>query len=161
MSRTSADKAFIGAFLVLASNTQLNNTGNTNENTVFTGTIPANCIGPNGSFHITFLTTMTSSTNAKTFKVKFNGTTIATFSLSALGNTNTAYAIIRNRNSLSAQVSNNAASNASTSFNATTTAAPTTYAFDTSAAITVTFTIQLGLGTETASLEALEIIAFP
>lgn len=143
---------------VVVSNVQLNNTGNTNENTVLTATIPANSIGTNGSFHITMLIGQTNNANVKTVRVKFNGTIIAQGSTVSCACYQT-YSIIRNRNSLSSQVSMYGPSAASGSFASGTSGTIPVYSFNTAADITVTVTIQNATGTDTVSLEAFEILA--
>lgn len=144
---------------VVVSNVQLNNTGSTTENTVFTGTIPANSIGENGSFHITMLIGSTNNANAKTVRVKFNGNVVG-FGSIVSAQCYQSYFIIRNRNSLSSQVSMYSQSGASGSFASGTTAGlPTTYAINTAADITVTVTIQNATGSDTVSLDAFEILA--
>lgn len=144
---------------VVVSNVQLNNTGNTNENTVLTATIPANSIGVNGSFHITMLiSTLNNNANAKTVRVKFNGNTVCSgVTVSTLSYQT--YSIIRNRNSASSQVAMYFASAASGGFATGTGTAPSTFTINTAADITVTVTIQNGTGTDTVSLEAFEILA--
>lgn len=143
---------------VVVSNVQLNNTGNTNENIVLTATIPANSIGTNGSFHITMLIGQTNSANSKTIKVKFNGTQVCQAGVTSCA-CYQAYSIIRNRNSLSSQVAMYAASAASGAFVSGTSGTISTFTIDTASPITVTVTIQNANGTETASLEAFEILA--
>lgn len=143
--------------VILVNNTKLTNTLNALENTVFTGTIPGGSIGVNGSFHISALWSTTNNGNAKTVRIKFNGTTVMTYSLTTLSVSVSTYTIIRNRNSLTAQVSgpNNAGGNAT--FNLSSGTAPSVTAFNTAANITVTVTIQDA--SDASALEAFEIIA--
>lgn len=139
---------------------QHSNTGNTNENTILTFTIPGGSIGENGSFHITTLASFTSSTNLKKYTVKFNGTAVGYFSGASTGLSARSYFTIYNRNSTSSQVLPNAAIPAGGAFaTAPLSSAITTTSINTSADITVTVTAQLALGTETISLEAIEVLA--
>ena len=135
------------------------NTGNTTENTILTFTIPASSIGINGSFHIIFRGSATSNTNTKSLRIKFNGTTVAqgTFtSTSCYGNW---YQIFTNRNSLSANVWG---ANVDSGQQFTKgTAAFVTGTIATASDITVTVTLQCNTsGTDTISLESLQIIAY-
>lgn len=144
---------------ILTSNVQLANTGNTTENTVYTGTIPANSIGINGHFDILGLVSTPNNANNKTFKVKFNGTTI----LNRVSTTSAAdrwYFSIFNRNSLSAQIAPGSASGQVVG-GGTSGTAPATYTFNTGAAITVTVTIQNAVGGDAPALEAFTIMAYP
>lgn len=143
--------------IILANNTQLSNTGSTTENLVYTGTIPANSIGVNGSFHITVLYSATNNANVKTARLKFNGSTIVTAALTSTGSLN-GYTIIRNRNSLTSQVSGNAGSNANIGFNVTTSGGVMTYTFDTGVAITFTITLQNANAGDATGIEAVEVI---
>lgn len=161
-TKAQIDALFVGRVKkVLVDNTQHSNTGNTTENTVLTGTIPANSIGINGSFHITMLiSTLNNNANAKSVRVKFNGTQVcAGVTVSTL--TYQTYSILRNRNSASAQVALNPTSAACGGFATGTGNAPSTFTINTAADITVTVTIQNGTGSDTVSLEAIEILAIP
>lgn len=145
--------------IVVVSNTQLANTGSTTENIVFTGTIPGNSIGKNGSYHMTGIYSYTNNTNTKTYRIKFNGTTVATFTGTVSTANISTYTIIRNRNSLAVQVSGPATATSNTTFNSASGGTLGTYTFDSSANITVTITCQLGTGSDTMNVEGFEIIA--
>lgn len=144
---------------ILTSNVQISNTGNTTENTVYTGTIPANSIGLNGHFDIIGLVSTPNNANNKTFKVKFNGTTV----LNRVSTTSAAdrwnFSIF-NRNSLSAQIAPSSLSGQVVG-GGTSGTAPATYTFNTGAAITVTVTIQNAVIGDSSALEAFTIIAYP
>lgn len=144
---------------VFADNVQKSNTGNTNENTVLTANIPANSIGANGSFHIIMLiSTLNNNANAKTIRVKFNGTTVCQgVTVSTLSYQT--YSMLHNRNSASAQVAMYYASAASGGFAVGTGTAPSIFTINTAADIEVTVTIQNAVGTDTVSLEAIQILA--
>lgn len=143
---------------VVTSNVANAHTGNTTETTVFTGTIPAGSIGVNGAFHIIMLIGCTNNANAKTVRLKFNGTTIATSDMASNAFRKN-YITIHNRNSASVQVSGAHDSQAQLG-TGTSSLARATYAFDTASAITVTATIQLGNAADTVTLEALQIVAY-
>lgn len=158
--RTSASSTPIGiSKRIFSSNTQLSNTGNTTQNTIITGTIPANSIGLNGSLHITALLTWTSSANAKTFRILFNGTQIAATALTT-SSIESVYTIIRNRNSMNIQVSGNSSSNSNMGFLTAGSAAVGTYTFNMAADLPFTVTLQNVDGADTVSIEAFEIIGY-
>jgi hypothetical protein len=145
---------------ILSSNEKISNTGNTNENTILTATIPGGSIGVNGSFHIIALWTANNNANAKTYKVKFNGTIVLQLSMASTATTST-YTVIRNRNSASVQVSaNNASLSSDGGFGMSSSLTPSTYTFDTTADITVTVTMTNADAGDTISMEAFEIIAY-
>lgn len=161
-NKTEIDALMVGRVKkVFVDNTQHNNTGNTTENTVLTGTIPASSIGVNGSFHIIMLiSTLNNNANAKTIRVKFNGNTVCQgVTISTLSYQT--YSILHNRNSASSQIAMYFASAASGSFATGTGTAPSTFTINTAADITVTVTIQNGTGSDTVSLETIEILAIP
>ena len=144
---------------ILSTNTKVDNTGNTNENIIYTGTIPANSIGVDGSFHIIGLFSYTNSGNNKTFRIKFNGTQIGmvltTTSVHVKG-----YWNIWNRHSLTAQVSFASGSSTGATFSGgTSSSGVNTYTINTGADITFTVTAQCADAGDTASIEALEVIA--
>jgi hypothetical protein len=148
----------LGLKQIIASNIKISNTGNTTENIVYTGTIPANSIGVNGFFQIRMLTSaLANNANAKTFRIKFNGTTIATSS--ALASNLSARLIVElfNRNSLSSQIGGAAAALISTNYTSSTVAF-SNFTFNTAADITLTVTILNAVGTDTSSLESIQVI---
>ena len=143
---------------LLVSNVALTNTGTTTENIIYTGVLPAGSIGVNGSFHITGLFSTTNNANAKTFKIKISGVIIATINFTSVNSFST-YTIIRNRNSLTVQISGGATGIGNTSFNDATAITNAVYSFDTSTALTLTVTCQNAVGTDVATIEALEIFS--
>lgn len=145
---------------VVSSNVQLSNTGSTTENTILTTSIPANSIGVNGSFHITWLqSTNANNANLKDLRIYFNGVLVSTQGANGLVSIS-GYSIIRNRNSMSAQVSGTTNSTNNT-FGSGTSGSPTTFTFNTAATITVTVTSQLANSADTQYLQGFEIIAYP
>lgn len=133
-------------------------TGSTTETTVYTTTIPANSIGPNGSFHITGIVSAQNSGDVKYLKIRFNGTQVGLLQVPVSTTEGKGYWIIANRNSQSSQVAFNA--DASTSHGFTTNAAAiSTLTLNTTAAITVTLTVTLENGTRSAAWEYVEILA--
>lgn len=145
---------------VLVSNVQLVNTGNTTENTLYTGTIPASSIGTNGSFAITLLTSATNNANAKTINIKIGGTTIASITNMVSNAFGKYYITLHNRNSASVQVAGNNGSQAQVGFG-TSTIAPATYAFNTAGSLTLTITAQNAVGTDAVNIEAFQLVANP
>jgi len=124
-------------------------TGSTSETTLATITIPANAIGPNGQVEIyLFGSAGANNANAKTFRVKFGGTTYAT-TLVTSALVVRAYSVIANRNAASSQVGFPTANDAITG-----TVAPITSAVDTTASVAIDITGQLGTGTDTITLES-------
>lgn len=140
----------------VSSGARITNTGDTNENTLATISIPANSMGPNGFIRVTMLWTTDGNTNTKTMRVRFNNTVFwaITHSL-ATHLTGQALAIIRNRNATNSQVGMalNAAG-ISTGFNG----AVITSAHDTTAALNLTITAQCTTsGSDSIHLEAYEV----
>lgn len=142
---------------VSVNNTQLSHTGNTTETTVFTDTIPASSIGPNGTFMFTFLSSSNNSAGTKTIRVKFNGTSIYSYSPTT-SIAQRSQGQISNRNSMSSQV---AGPIAVTGFGVGSANAIQTFAINTAADIIVTVTIQLSNGADNAAVEAFMITAYP
>lgn len=101
--------AKVQAAQVLAvQNTQVVAPANTNENTLFSFTVPANSMGPNGVLKVSYITSCTNSANSKSVKVKLGGTTFQTSTVTAV----TGVAImtsIRNRNATNSQMAANSA----------------------------------------------------
>lgn len=148
------------ARVILVNNTQLSNTGNTTENTLFTGTIPANSIGIDGSYEIILLASCTNNANAKTINVKIGGTTIANITNLASNAFGKYYITIHNRHSASSQFSGNNGSQAQIGFGVST-LTPTTYTFNTATNLTLTITAQNGNSGDTISIEAFRLVAIP
>lgn len=125
-------------------------TGDTNETTLATVTIPGGSMGPNGSLFVETLFGKIGTT-AATIRIKLGGTTVRAQSTGGDASANTAVRVF-NRNSQSSQVSFNSAvvynSSGST---------PNETTIDTSADVSLTITAQLGLGSETITLEAYQV----
>lgn len=157
----AAGGSLTAASNVVATNIQLVNTATTTENTVYTGTIPANSIGANGHWDIIALVSYPNNGNPKTFKVKINGTTV----LNRVNSTSVAdrwFFSIYNRNSTAAQIAPQGGSGQVVG-GGTTSVALAPYFFDTTTALPIVVTIQnasAGDGTTTA-LEALTVVAYP
>jgi hypothetical protein len=137
-------------------------TGVTDETILATITVPANTLGANGSIRITAGFSYTSSTNAKTPRIKFGGASGMLLFGPAITTANAqvvAQVSVHNRNSTSSQVSGY---NTGTATFSTNTVAPITGAFDTTQAQTILITGQLAVGTETLTLEryTVEIVPF-
>lgn len=143
-----------GFVTVAMSGTQVSHTGDTNEFTFATVTLPANSMGANGQLRITALWSFTASTNAKTMRVKFGDTYFAAPSVSTTGQQSYQDIVfVRNRNNTASQVggpANYQGTGASTG-------ALVTAAVDTTAAVTILFTGQLASSGETVSLEGYSI----
>jgi len=131
--------------------TGMSTTGDTNENTLATITIPAGAMGANGIVRITTVFSYTNSANTKSLRVKFGGTTYQNTSV-----TTTASARyqtqIHNRNATNSQ----GGGHISGTF-ATSSGNPVTSSVDTTAAVTVLITGQNGLGSETITLESYSV----
>lgn len=125
-------------------------TGTVDETALATFTVPGGSIGPNGVLEIVSLFTVTNSTNAKTLRIKFGGTTLQTISISASGTIACqVVTLIRNRNSASSQVYW-----PSISYSSSGTAAVLTAAIDTTADQSVVITGQLANTGELVRLES-------
>ena len=127
-------------------------TGSTSETTLATITIPGGSMGPNGRCIVTVLLSSTNNANAKTLKVKFGGTFFANYSLAS-----TAASRVRvdlsNRNSLSSQIGGVA----SVSGFGGSAGSAVPGSIDTSSDVTVLITGQLGVGTDTVTLESYSV----
>jgi len=125
-------------------------TGSTTETTLATINIPAGAIGPNGFVEVIPLFTMTGSTNAKTVRVRLNGseifstviTSAATIALRPMTGFN-------NANSQSAQI---AVGGVASGVGQATAISRTT--INTAAATTLTITGQIANAGETLTLES-------
>lgn len=129
----------------------------TNENTLYTCTIPANAMGANGSLRVGASWAFTNSANNKTLRVRFSGiggtahfTPTVTTAVQA-----TAQFQIHNRGATNSQISTVGAGGAN-SFT-TTTAAPPTSAVDTTVETTLVVTCQKALGSETCTMERIVV----
>lgn len=130
-------------------------TGTTSLTTVKTVTIPAGVIGANGSVVIEATFGGNDTTDNKTYRVNFGGTFIysGTQTTSPSGSIRK---VVHNRNSESSQVCASSARE-STGFGTSN----TTLSVDTTAAVDVTFQVQLGVGTDTATLESWRVVVYP
>lgn len=101
--------ANVRAAQVLAvQNTQVVAPANTNENTLFSFTVPANSMGANGVLKVSYITSCTNSANSKSVRVKLGATTFQTSTVTTV----TGVAImtsIRNRNATNSQMAANSA----------------------------------------------------
>jgi|SRR5215203_3192018 len=126
-------------------------TGNLNETTLATVTIPGGAMGKNGLVRITAMWTFINSANNKVTRIRFGGQ-----SLSGLTHTTTSLyremKDIANRNAENSQIGTPAAIGGG-GFG-TSTAAKVETTVDTSAAVNITFTATLTLDTESITLES-------
>lgn len=127
------------------------NTGDTNENTVATISVPGGAMGPNGFIRIISLWSTTANTNTKTMRTKFNGTTYTTLSHTAgTATSGQVMTIINNRNSLSSQVGGQSVFSG---LGGSITAGVTTSAHATAGDLNITLTAQCAVGSDTITLE--------
>lgn len=133
--------------------TGMSHTGNTNETTLATITIPANALGANGRIRVTTQWTYTNNANTKTLIVRLGGTSGTQYATVAV--TTTAgvrmQQEIANRNATNSQIG--FAANNSSGFGGTT-AAPVTSAVDTTASVDLVIRCQLGNGADTITLDS-------
>lgn len=125
-------------------------TGDTNETTLATITIPAGAMGKNGQLRITTNWSYTNSGNNKTLRIDFGGTDYRAFVVT----TTDAFRdqiTIANRNATNSQVGGLVGTAVAYT---STTIANVTSAVDTTAAVTLTITGQLASGGETVTLES-------
>lgn len=123
----------------------------TNENTLFTMTIPGGVMGANGVLMLRTKFDYTNSANTKTFRARLDGTLLCSFSTTTTGAVGIMWDIC-NRNSESAQVGTNGAGGGSAG------GSTNTATIDTSAATTLTITAQKATGTETITLLGVSVI---
>lgn len=136
-------------------------TGSTAETTVYTATVPANTLGANGSLHFISTLKWSNNANAKTMRIKVNGTTIYQYGPTT-NQTLRAYTILSNRNATNVQVAGGpTGGTVNAGFNSASTSDVATFTFDTTADLTITLTVQLGNSGDTAGWEDFEIIAHP
>jgi hypothetical protein len=146
-----------GMTLLAASAVPVSVTGTVNETTLATVTIPAGAMGLNGGLQIRTLWTVTNNANAKTLRVKF-GSMLA-LQLQAAGATGAqALTCIRNRNSASSQVGFAPGSNG---LGTTVLSTPSLGTENSATNVTLDITAQLGVGTDTATLESYEVWLLP
>lgn len=137
-------------YILGQSSVAVSHTGDLNEFTFATCTVPANAMGANGKLEVSGLWTFTNSVNNKTLRIRFSG--ISGTILSSSVNTTTAtqhfWGIIGNRNATNSQIASFAQLNTATG------SAPITAAIDTTAGTTVLLTGQLANTGETIQLES-------
>lgn len=141
--------------VIAKSNVAVSHTGNTNDTTLATVTVPAGAMGANGRLRITSLWSTTNNANNKTGRVKFGGTT---YTSSVIAN-NASYRTqteVSNRNATNSQVGYPGGSGLGGS-----TAVVVTTAVDTTAEVTVLLTGQLASGADTITLESYVVELFP
>jgi hypothetical protein len=146
--------------LLAASAVAVSVTGTTNETALATVTIPAGAMGLNGGLWIYSTWSYPNSANNKTPRIRFGGAAGTQYHALAQSTTVSyqGFVRIRNRNSASSQIGG---SSIFTSIGQTSTVAPPTSALDTSVAQDIVFSGQLGLSTETLTLESYEVWLVP
>lgn len=143
------------AQVLAVQNTQVVAPANTNENTLFSFTIPGGTMGPNGVLKVSYITSCTNSANSKSVKVKLGATTFQTSTVTTV----TGVAImtsIRNRNATNSQMAANSAvgdTSASVGLN--------TGAIDTTQDQTFSITGTKASGAETLALESVIVELIP
>jgi hypothetical protein len=142
---------------ILIQNTRISNTASSvAENTVYTATIPANTLGPNGTLHIYEVHTYT-GTNTKTFRLKLSqSATTVTVLTHAPTNAQTSKFDVHfiNRGGTSSNSILNPAG-----YNASSSTAPSSLTFDTTQDMTLIVTLQNSSSAETMHLDHLQVIA--
>jgi Right handed beta helix region len=146
-ARVGASSIWTSVEIIGKSNAAVANTGNTNENTLATISLPGvGAMGATGTLEIEAFFSYTNSANNKTLAVKLGGTTVS----SAVLTTTTRfrfYLTVGNRNATNSQVIGSLIPGNSG------TAGLATAAIDTSGAVDVTLTAQLASAGETITLE--------
>ena len=138
-------------YILAASAAASSHTGDTNETTLATITVPAGAMGANGYVVIESLWTITNSANNKITRAKFGGTTMmsATFTTEATYNN---LVRVANRNATNSQVSST--TTVGSGGWGQSTSATNTAAIDTTASVSITLTGQLANTGETITLES-------
>lgn len=136
-------------------------TGTVSETALATVTIPAGAMGLNGGLEVRTVWSVTNSANTKTCRVRLGGVSGTAHLSSSLTTSATLHDFrrIRNRGSAASQVCSTAATAASPVGNSG--VAVTTSVIDTSVSQDVVISGQLGLGSETITLEAYEVWLLP
>ena len=133
-------------------NTEVVSPSNTNENTVYSFSVPGGTIGNNGSLRICTQFLCTNNANVKTLRIKFGGVTVlSTPAANAAGAGQ--FLKIANRNSESSQISGIVVSG--------TTGTITTMAIDTSATQNIEVTVQKATAGDTLDLQSIIIEHLP
>jgi hypothetical protein len=137
-------------YILAQSGTVATTPADTNENTLATITIPAGVLGASGRIELQAIWSVTSSGNAKTFRIRFSGaagTQALSKSVTAVSGA-TSKTIIQNRNSVSAQyLVTEGMDSAGVTFGTTASSSE-----DTSAATTIVITGQKASAGETLNL---------
>lgn len=129
---------------------KISNTGSTTENTLLTKVIPGGTVGPLDVLRMTMLKSAegVSNANSKTFRIKLNGLTVYSDGFaSALSGMATVYLMGKGQGSQIAMAVGGS-SGGGNSANA-----PLAYGIDFTQDVTLTVTNQLGVATDTASIE--------
>jgi hypothetical protein len=143
---------------VIAQGVGTSHTGDTNETTLATITVPANAMGANGQVVVRALFSKSGTAGTGTYKVKFGGTN---YHNSNLGATTLDYEVsvrIANVNATNSQVG--VATNAAGGIGSST-AAKVTSAIDTTADVTILLTGTLGAGGDTVAVDTYQVILYP
>lgn len=140
----------LGVPYIVASSaaTGMATTGDTNENTLATITIPAGAMGANGIVRVTTSFSYSSSATSRTARIKFGGTTYQSTNVANTGSAKY-QTLIANRGATNSQSGSNISGIYSTS-----SGAAVTSSVDTTAAVTILITGQNGLGSDTITLES-------
>lgn len=148
----------LGAPYVLCRNAAAaSHTGDTNETTIATCTVPANSLGANGRLRVYSVWGYTNSANAKNLRVRFS-TISGTAYAEVAPTTSTAIVLafdIANRGATNSQVGKPTASGSASGTAAITSAVATT------ASTTLVFTAQLASAGETITLESSIVEVLP
>lgn len=143
--------------VLAASGVAVSHTGDLNETTLATVTIPGGAMGPNGFIEIVSLWRFTGSVNAKTMRIKFGSATLWSNAQTTAANVFARDSrSLWNRNSQSSQVFNAG----SAAFTTGGTSAVGTAAIDTSADVSLLFTGQLANSGETVALDGYVVRLF-
>jgi hypothetical protein len=154
----AAAKNLQSSIVLAQSSVPKSHSGDTSEFTLATITIPAGAIGANGRVEVKAEFSYPSSTNSKTFKVKFGGTTV--FSGGAGTTTSdTVSAYIANRGVSAQRYSAMHVNSAGTLATGTTPAG--TAAVNTTGSVDIVITGTLASAAETLNLESYQVILYP
>lgn len=148
------------ARLIAASAVAVSHTGNTNETTLATITIPAGLLGTNGGIEVRTLWAMTNNANTKLLRVRYSGAAGTAYLSQNFGGTAGAAGQTRwrNRNSTSSQIGT---SQLFPNSNTILTNVPVISAVDTSAETSIILSGQLSVGTDSVTLDSYEVWFLP
>lgn len=147
-----------GPQLIARSGVAVSVTGSTTETTLASVQVPAGLLGVNGGLMVYSSWSYTNSANTKTLRAKFGGSSFLSFAQTSSATVHD-FRRARNRNSAGSQVWG--IGNGQTAFPGSATSATLTTAADSSVTQNVDFTGQLGLSTETITLENYEVWVTP